>query len=176
MACVSQALGLLFHITGREPMALFLINLGLPDTLREASVSYCQKHCHQTSELAYPLSFPGGSDSKIVCLQCWRPGFNPWVGKIPWRRKWQATPVLLPGKFHGWRNLVGYHPWGRKESDTTERLNFHFADFWSGINFSSLLILLWSGILFQYGPVLSTLKTCSSKYVHSSHIKKSNNF
>ena len=38
-----------------------------------------------------------------------------------WRRKWQPTPVFLPGKSHGWRNLVGYSPWGRKESDTTER-------------------------------------------------------
>ena len=42
--------------------------------------------------------FPGGSDSKSVCLQCWRPRFIPWVRKIPWRRKWQPTAVLLPGK------------------------------------------------------------------------------
>ena len=48
-----------------------------------------------------------------------------WVGKIPWRRKWQSTPVLLPGKSHGQRSLVGYSPWGRKESDTTERLHIH---------------------------------------------------
>ena len=41
-----------------------------------------------------------------------------------WRRKWQPTPVLLPGNFHGWRSLVGYSPWGCKESDTTERLHF----------------------------------------------------
>ena len=43
-----------------------------------------------------------------------------------WRRKWQPTPVLLPGKSHGWRSLIGYSPWGRKESDTTERLQFYF--------------------------------------------------
>ena len=47
-----------------------------------------------------------------VCLQCGRLGFDPRVGKIPWRRKWQPTPVLLPRKFHGWRSLVGYSPWG----------------------------------------------------------------
>ena len=41
------------------------------------------------------------------------------VGKIPWRRKWQPTPVSLPGKSHGW-SLVGYSPWGHKESDMTE--------------------------------------------------------
>ena len=44
-----------------------------------------------------------------------------------WRRKWQPTPVLLPGKSHGQRSLVGYSLWGREESDTTERLHFHFA-------------------------------------------------
>ena len=52
---------------------------------------------------------------RSVCLQCGRPGFNPWVGKIPWRRKWQPTPVFLPGESHGW-SLVGYSPWSRKES------------------------------------------------------------
>ena len=41
--------------------------------------------------------------------------------EVPWRRKWQSTPVLLPGKYHGQRSLVGYSPWGRKESDVTER-------------------------------------------------------
>ena len=45
------------------------------------------------------------------------------VGKIPWRRKWQPTPVFLPGESHGQRGLVGYSPRGRKESDTTERLH-----------------------------------------------------
>ena len=44
---------------------------------------------------------------------------------LPWRRKWQPTPVLLPGKFHGQRSLVSYSPWGRKESDTTEQLHFN---------------------------------------------------
>ena len=49
-----------------------------------------------------------------------------WVQSLgledPWRRKWQSTPVFLPGKAHGWRSLAGYSPWGRKESDTTEQL------------------------------------------------------
>ena len=61
-----------------------------------------------------------------VCLQCGRPGFDPWVGKIPWRRKWQSTSGLLLRKSHGQRSLVGYSPWGCKESDTTEQLHFHF--------------------------------------------------
>ena len=47
-------------------------------------------------------------------------GFDPWVRKIPWRRAWQPTPVFLPGESHGQRSLVGYSPWGHKESDRTE--------------------------------------------------------
>ena len=43
-----------------------------------------------------------------MCFLCWRPGFDPWVRKIPWRRKWQPTPAFLPGKSHGQRKLVGY--------------------------------------------------------------------
>ena len=45
----------------------------------------------------------------------------------PWRRQWHPTPVPLPGESHGWRSLVGCSPWGRKESDTTERLHFYFS-------------------------------------------------
>src|SRR5574340_1109912 len=55
-----------------------------------------------------------------ICLQCGRPGFDPWVRKIPWRRKWHPTPVFLLGKSHEQRSLVGYSPRGCKESDTTE--------------------------------------------------------
>ena len=50
------------------------------------------------------------------------------VRKIPWRRKWQPTPVFLPGEFHGQRSLADYSPWVPKESDTTEQLHFHFHD------------------------------------------------
>ena len=57
---------------------------------------------------------------KKIRLQCGRPRFEPWVGKIPWRRKQQPTPVFLPGESHGGRSLVGCRLWGRTESDTTE--------------------------------------------------------
>ena len=60
----------------------------------------------------------------IKCLPIMRQTRVPWIRKIPWRRKCKPTAVLLPGKSHGWRSLVGYSPWGRKESDTTERLHF----------------------------------------------------
>ena len=66
--------------------------------------------------------FPGGSDDK-ASARIAETRFNPRVWKIPWRKKWQPIPVFLPGKFHGWRSLVGYSPWGLKESDTTEWLH-----------------------------------------------------
>ena len=69
--------------------------------------------------------FPGGSDSKESACQCRRHGFDPRVGKILWRRKWQNTLVLLPGEFHGQRSLVGYSPWGPEKSDTTEHEQQH---------------------------------------------------
>ena len=76
------------------------------------------------------LVFPSLEKFSTICCdpqsQCGRPGFNPWVGKISWRRKWQPTPVFLPGKSHGRRSLLGYSSWGRKELDTTEQLHFHF--------------------------------------------------
>ena len=50
---------------------------------------------------------------------------NAWVGKMPWSRKWQPTPVFLPGKFNGQRSLVGYSPRGCRELDPTERLSIH---------------------------------------------------
>ena len=54
----------------------------------------------------------------------WETRFDPWVRKTLWRRKWQPTPVLLPGKSNGWGSLVGYSPWGHKESDMTKWLHF----------------------------------------------------
>jgi len=72
----------------------------------------------------YPLGFPGGASGKEPTCQCRRlrdeGGSIPGVGKIPWRRVWQLTSVFLPGESHGLRSLVGYSPWGHKESDATE--------------------------------------------------------
>ena len=55
-----------------------------------------------------------GKESACQCRRCSRRGFDPWVWKIPWRRKWQPTLVFLPRKSHGWRSLVGCSPWGCK--------------------------------------------------------------
>ena len=67
--------------------------------------------------------FPGGASGKGTTCQCRRHrklGFDPWVRKIPWRRKWQPIPVFLPGESYGQRNLVGYSPQPHTELDTTE--------------------------------------------------------
>ena len=53
--------------------------------------------------------------------------FDPCIGKMPWRRKWQSTPGFLPGKSHGQRSLAGYSPWGHKESDMAEQLTTSFS-------------------------------------------------
>ena len=70
--------------------------------------------------------FPGGSDGKVSAYNAGDPGSIPGWGKILWRRKWQPTPVLLPGKSHE-RSPVGYSPWGLTKSDTTEWLYFLLA-------------------------------------------------
>ena len=69
--------------------------------------------------------------------------FDPWVGKILWRRKWQPTPVFLPGKSHGCRSLVGYSPWGHKGSDTTGRLHFQGAIYISALPTATLANLIY---------------------------------
>ena len=73
-------------------------------------------------------NFPCGANREELACQCRRPKrceFNSWVKKIPWRRKGQPTPVFLPGELHGQRSLAGGSLWGRKDSDTTERLSTH---------------------------------------------------
>ena len=73
-------------------------------------------------------SFPGGSDGKESACNVGDLGSVPGLGSFPWRREWQPTPVFLYGEFHGLRSLVGYSPWGCKESDTTEWLTLWTFD------------------------------------------------
>ena len=61
-----------------------------------------------------------------IHLQRRRPGFNLWVGKIPWRRDRLSTPVFLPGESHRQRSFMGYSPWGCKESDVTEQVTLQY--------------------------------------------------
>ena len=80
--------------------------------------------------IGYPLQYSWASlvtQLVKICLQCRRPWFDPWVGKISWRRERLPTPVFRSGEFHV------YSPWGHKELDTTERLSLHFTSYISVI-------------------------------------------
>ena len=71
--------------------------------------------------------FFSGFSISFVCYRCQLKSINSGMYDMFRRRQWHPTPVLLPGKSHGRRSLVGCSPWGHKESDTTERLPFHFS-------------------------------------------------
>ena len=85
------------------------------------------------------LGIPRGLSGKESTCQCRRHGFDPWVGKFPWRRKWQPAPIFLPGKSHGQRSLAGYSLWGHKrvrhdlatkqQQKDPAVLSFHFSFF-----------------------------------------------
>ena len=75
----------------------------------------CAEWAPKVRVIKYPLTWGGGSGNVFF------------LPTIPWRRKWQPIPVFLPGEFHGQRSLAGYSPWGRTESDTTERLTVHYV-------------------------------------------------
>ena len=73
-----------------------------------------------TPSLVWDPVFSGGLDGNESACNVGDLSSIPWVGKIPWRRAWQPTPVFLPVESHGQRSLAGYSQWGHKESDTTE--------------------------------------------------------
>ena len=86
---------------------------------RHAKNGFGQHGCHTAClhQLCSCKGSPGGtSGEEPACpyRRHTRCGFDPWVGKIPWRRTWQPTAVFLPGKSHGQRSLVAYSPWGRR--------------------------------------------------------------
>ena len=85
-------------------------------------------------------------DSSVGLLQCRRPWFDSWVGKIPWIRDRLPTPIFWPGEFHGQRSLAGYNPWGCKESETTERISLYFLLFSSVQSLScvQLFVTQWT--------------------------------
>ena len=94
--------------------------------------------------IGYPLQYSWASlvaQLVRIHLQCGRPGFYPWVGKIPWRRERLPTPVFWPGEFHGL-----YSPWSHKESDTTEWLFYFHGSFLPGL-LRNLHTVLHSGCL-----------------------------
>ena len=95
--------------------------------------SICLKTLMQHVLLRELPRWLSGKESPCQCSWCRTCGFSLWLRKIPWRRKWQPTPVFLPGKSRGQRSMEGYSPLGCKESDTTEQ---HFPE-------TVLLLLVW---------------------------------
>ena len=74
----------------------------------------CHRHLLENGASVHVGALPRWLRHWRAHLQCGRPGFHSWVGKIPWRRAWQPTLLLLPGEFHGQRSLPGYNPRGRR--------------------------------------------------------------
>ena len=107
----------LLHTSQRNPKELF----GQPNT-------------SEFYDLIFDLyimtwrGFPHGSEGR-VCLQCGRAEFDPWVGKIPWRRKWQPTAVLLPGKSHEWRSLAAYRAIVHRVTESQTQLSYFIFTF-----------------------------------------------
>ena len=79
--------------------------------------------CYYFCPLPWWLS---GKEPSCQCRRHRRRKFDPWVGKIPCRKKWQPTPVFLPGESHAQRNLMDYSPYGGKVLNTTERTHPHY--------------------------------------------------
>ena len=123
----------------------------------EKPLKVCNQHFNQSCCLYLLCQFPCGSAGKKICLQCRRPGFNPWVRKIPWRRGRLPTPVFWPGEFHGL-----YSQWGSKELDRTERLSVSILIFY--IFPEEHFILPRLANILAYNCVCTQM--CTQMYVH----------
>ena len=99
-----------------------------------------------------------------IHLQCGRPGFDPWVGKIFWRREQLPTPVFWPGEFHGQRSVAGFSPWGRKELDLAERLSLTFATHF--ICYKNVATAGWAVYLSEYPCARSLFLSPSPRMAH----------
>ena len=111
--------------TKAEDICLHILPLGLQHWLGLSWSSCGDPPCFwfAFNHLIYGLPrWRTGKKSACQCRRCKRYRFDPWVWKIPWSRKWQPTPVFLPGQFYGQRSLAGFSPCSYKESGTTERL------------------------------------------------------
>ena len=111
---------------------------------------------HQENPHSSGWGFPGGVNGKEPACQCRRRkrcGFDPWVGKIPWRRAWQTTLVFLPGESHRHRSLVGYSSWGHRELDMTEWITF--SSYWDWSDWEHTHVV--AGICQLHGIILLIL-------------------
>ena len=100
---------------------------GIPNISKQITVANiyvsCMNACSPIKKkisVSKSVRITSGKEPAYQCRRCKRLGFDPWVGKIPWRRAWHPTPVFSTGESCGQRSLAGYSSWGHKESDTTE--------------------------------------------------------
>jgi len=115
---INNKLGLYKHVA---LSALTLAWLPIPSYYYKQHFS--AKHVLRLKNTNTLMGFLCGSYSKESACNAWDLNSIPGLGRFPWMRAWQPTPVFLPGGSHGYRNLAGYNSWGHKESDTTERLS-----------------------------------------------------
>ena len=104
---------------------LLMVSFALQKLLslvRSHAIGWIVKCTHTCNMGGLPILWSSGKESTCWCRRC---RFNPWVEKIPWRKKWQPIPVFLPGKLRGQMSLVSYSPRGHKELNTTEWLSMH---------------------------------------------------
>ena len=100
-------------VEGKSHDLLISLGSSAPTGDIRTPASYTCVHFYpHSSILMKARELPWWFSGKESACQCRRCRFDPWVGKIPWRRKWQPTPVLLSGKSHGQRSLAGYSSWG----------------------------------------------------------------
>ena len=166
--------------------------------MERLSIFPTQKLCHNNVDInllstyymlhpVYILEFPWwfhGKESTCQYRRRKRHGFDPWVRKIPWKRKWQPIPAFLPGKSHGQRSLAGYSPWDQKESNMTEwacthaflllwlsRIYcfslsslilslFYLICYWTPLVYFSLQLLYSSALWLLFGTSLHSLSLC----------------
>ena len=164
-----------FLLLAYVSLPLVYLNLMPTSLVRELNPTYHNQDPAQPQKLINWTS---------LVAQTVKPGFDPWVWKIPWRRKWQSTPVLLPGKSHGQRILIGYSPWGCKESDTTEWLHFTLKPC-SRLQYEKLpwLLQIWhiliewkltvnKYLVLCYSNVFSRVTICPPNWTETCHISE----
>ena len=97
---------------------IYTSNIGASQYIRQ-TLTDIKGETENNTTIVGGFNTPGGSDGKSVCLQCRRPGFDPWVGKIPWRRKWQPTPSILGWEIPWTEESGRLQSIGSQESDMT---------------------------------------------------------
>ena len=128
------------------------------------------------------LGFPGGSEGKASACNVGDPGSIPsliFCKKIPCRRKWQCTPVLLPRKFHGWRSLVADNPCGHKESGTTEQIHLlllisQFTKLFTNTNYVMVLVITTNHLMLVSHRLSRLCKVTATEPEHKTWPSDSN--